>query len=38
MLWKIAKAGAAPAIDLAAEMAKVNAASASFTSGAFDSL
>ena len=27
-----------PAIDLAAEMAKVNAASASFTSGAFDSL
>ena len=27
-----------PAIDLAAEMAKVNASSASFTSGAFDSL
>ena len=27
-----------PAVDLAAEMAKVNASSASFTSGAFDSL
>ena len=33
-----APADAEPAIDLAAEMAKVNAAGAGFTSGAFDSL